>query len=204
MSKQLEPDQIPNLNVVIFISGRGSNMEALLKACEDTHFPAKVMCVISDKPDAKGLEIAKDYGVPTHIVQRAQFDNKHDFESMLLSHLQRYDFQCVCLAGFMRVLSEKFLNSLSDKTVINIHPSLLPKYKGLNVHERVLQDNEIKSGCTVHYVTADVDSGAIIVQKEVSVLPDDTPQSLAKRVLETEHVAYPEALRIVAEKSAKI
>lgn len=185
------------------ISGRGSNMMSLIQACMEEGFPAKIVAVISDNPQAKGLETAAAYEVPTFAVPRQNYNDRAAFESALLDKLGEIDFDCICLAGFMRVLSPYFLSKLNTKTIVNMHPSLLPRHKGLHVHEKVLAAGDKKSGCSVHYVTEDLDSGEIIVQKEVDVMPDDTPESLAARVLNKEHEAYPEALRIIAEKSHK-
>lgn len=193
-------DLTQKLKVAVLISGRGSNMLALVDACQkDPDFPAEIIAVLSDKPEAKGLELAGDKGIPTYAVDRKSYENKAAFEAALAHELAGLDYDCLCLAGFMRVLSSDFLMGLHDKMVLNIHPSLLPKYKGLHVHERVLEAGEQYSGCTVHFVTPEVDSGEIILQKQVPVQNDDTPDTLAARILEQEHIAYPEALRHIAQ-----
>lgn len=175
-------------------------MRSLLKACEAPGYPARVLCVVSDNPEAEGLEYAKGQSVPVHCVDYRKFQNKNKAEKALLDIIFSYDVNCICLAGFMRVLSKFFLDQTRECDVLNIHPSLLPKYKGLNVHERVIKNGEKKSGCTVHYVSEKIDGGDVILQKQVPVFPKDTPCDLAQRVLEKEHEAYPQALRIVAEK----
>ena len=172
-------------------------MVSIINACKDPNFPAQVVGVVSDNKDAAGLEYAEKEGIPTKVVSRSDYSSKSEFEQELLKQLGRFKFECLCLAGFMRVLSPEILDRLDNKVILNIHPSLLPKHKGLNVHKRVLKAGDRKSGCTVHMVTADVDSGEIILQKEVPVYQEDTEQTLAQRVLEKEHDAYPEALRIV-------
>lgn len=174
-------------------------MSALIEACKDDAYPAQIGLVLSNTPDAKGLDIAKQAGLQTDIVNHQEFSNRESFEDALLSVIQNHDIDLICLAGFMRILTAHFIGKFG-KPILNIHPSLLPDYKGLNTHERVIEDQKARSGCSVHFVTEELDSGDIIVQRDVAVYPDDTPDTLAARVLEQEHVAYPEALKIVADK----
>lgn len=187
------------LNLAVLISGRGSNLQALIDATKDPDFPAQIAVVISNVPDAKGLDKAGSHGIASVVINHHKFETRQDFENALSDSLTNYPVDLICLAGFMRILGSDFIRRWPEK-IINIHPSLLPAYKGLNTHERVLQDGQKETGCTVHYVTPELDSGAPIIQKRVSVYPDDTPESLAARVLEQEHEAYPEAIRIWAEK----
>lgn len=186
------------LSLAILISGRGSNMQALLKACENPDFPAQVGVVIANKPDAGGLEIARQAGVATEVVNHKEYEGKAAFEQALQAVLEKYQPDLVCLAGFMRILSADFIAHWPDR-IINIHPSLLPAYKGLDTHERVLADGGSESGCSVHFVIPEMDAGPVIVQKRVKVEENDTPDTLAARILEQEHIAYPEAVRLIGE-----
>ena len=187
------------INLGVLISGRGSNLQALIDACQKPEFPAKISIVISNVPDVHGLERAKNANIPTATVPHRDYKTREDFEKELQKVLKDSEVDVVCLAGFMRIVTPTFINKWPGR-MINIHPSLLPDYKGLHTHERVLQDGKKETGCTVHYVVPEMDSGPIIVQKRVPVETGDTPNSLAARVLEQEHIAYPEAVRIVAEK----
>lgn len=191
------------LSLAVFISGRGSNLQSLIDACAQADFPARIAVVVSNRPDAYGLERAKHAGISTEIIDHKSFSSREDFEKVLLDRItQSYDIDVICLAGFMRILSASFIDgfksSKSGRDIINIHPSLLPAYKGLDTHARAIADGAAQAGCSVHYVTQDLDSGAIILQKSVPVLKDDTANTLAARVLEQEHIAYPEAIQIIA------
>ena len=190
------------LDLAIFISGRGSNMSAIIDACKNADFPARVSVVISNKPDAKGLEIAEAEGIPTQVVDHKLYSSKPEFEEALHEVVSAYSVDLICLAGFMRILGAGFIQKWPDQ-IINIHPSLLPEYKGLHTHQRVIEDGKDKTGCTVHYVVPEVDAGQTLVQKVVSVLPDDTEETLGARVLEQEHEAYPEAIDLIAQKLSK-
>lgn len=183
----------------ILISGRGSNMLALIEACQDPGFPAETSVVISNCPDAPGLKKAAQAGIPAEIVDHKNFKNKAAFEQALDETLRRHKVEFICLAGFMRILSENFIRGWPER-IINIHPSLLPDYKGLDTHARVLADKRDRSGCTVHYVIPEMDSGPVILQKTVPIRPEDTPEILAARILEQEHLAYPEAVRMIAKR----
>lgn len=187
------------IKLAIFISGRGSNMEALIRACKEADYPAEIAVVLSNKPDAKGLETAKSQNIPVILVDHKTFDNKQNFENAIIAALEPYNIDLICLAGFMRLLSSDFIAHYQGR-IINIHPSLLPDYKGQETHSLVLRDGKTKTGCTVHYVVAEMDSGPIILQKEVPVEKTDTVETLAARVLTQEHVAYPEAVRTIAKK----
>ncbi len=186
------------LTLAILISGRGSNMEALIKACADPAFPARAAVVIANNPGAEGLAKAQAAGVDTAVVDYRAYEDKRGFEQGLTQALEGRGIDLICLAGFMRLLSAEFISGWENR-IINIHPSLLPAYKGLNVHERVLADGAEESGCTVHYVIPEMDAGPAIVQRAVPVMPEDTPGTLAARILAQEHIAYPEAVRLIAE-----
>ena len=191
------------LNLGILISGRGSNMQALVDACEQPGFPARVALVVSNRPDAPGLDIAAAHGIATKTVDHKSYPDKAAFEQALDEALRSCDIDLICLAGFMRILSADFIARWPDR-IINIHPSLLPAYKGLDTHERAIAAGETQSGCSVHVVTPGMDEGPVILQKTVPVLSDDTPDTLAARVLEQEHVAYPEAVRLIGEGGVRI
>jgi phosphoribosylglycinamide formyltransferase 1 len=184
-------------SVAILISGRGSNMRALIEACSNPDFPAKIALVVSNKKSAHGIDIANSLGIQTVCLEHHNFADRNAFEQALNVILNDHKIQIVCLAGFMRLLGEHFVESWKGR-MINIHPSLLPAYRGLNTHSRVLEAGENKHGCTVHFVSAKMDAGPIIGQTEVPVLDDDTEASLAKRVLDAEHQLYPDSLARVA------
>jgi len=183
-------------NIAILISGRGSNMVALVDAVQRGDIPnAEIAIVISDKPDVAGLEKARERGVETLVIERrGRTREEHDAE--IVTELKRRDVDLVCLAGYMRLLSPSFVAAFRN-SILNIHPSLLPAYPGLKIHERVIAAGEKVSGCTVHYVNDDLDAGEIILQRQVPVLPDDTPEMLAARILDEEHRIYVEAVKKV-------
>jgi phosphoribosylglycinamide formyltransferase-1 len=187
----------------ILISGRGSNMAALIDACMAPDFPAEISVVISNRADAPGLERARSDAIATAVVDHRQFDDRPAFEEQLDRTLRDHGVEIVCNAGFMRLLTEFFVQKWYNRQ-INIHPSLLPAYTGLHTHERILQDGVRITGCTVHFVRTEMDAGPIIAQAAVPVLTNDTPDTLADRVLAAEHVVYPLALRLVAEGRARV
>jgi phosphoribosylglycinamide formyltransferase 1 len=176
--------------LVILISGRGSNMRALLEA----GLPIDRAVVISSNPDAEGLEIAESLGVRVSCIDHRDFQNREAFDAALAAEIDRYQPDLVALAGFMRILTDDFVLRYQGR-LINIHPSLLPAYPGLHTHRRALQDGVKIHGCTVHFVTAAVDHGPIVIQAAVPIMPDDTHQILAGRVLHAEHRIYPQAVR---------
>lgn len=176
--------------IVILISGRGSNMQTLLTA----QLPCQIAAVISNRADAQGLEIARQHGIATNIVAHRDYPDRASFDTELAKVIDSYQPDIVVLAGFMRILTEQFVNHYHGR-LINIHPSLLPAYTGMHTHERALQDGVKIHGCTVHFVTPDLDHGPIIIQAAVSVLANDTAQALAARVLHEEHLIYPQAIR---------
>ncbi|GBC84851.1 Phosphoribosylglycinamide formyltransferase [bacterium HR11] len=184
--------------IVILISGRGTNMERLIQACQAGEIPARVVRVISDNPEARGLERARAYGVPTVVVPARAFPDRAAFEAALLAAVREAAPDLICLAGFMRILSPTFVQAYRHR-IMNIHPALLPAFPGLHAQRQALEYGVKVSGCTVHFVDEGVDTGPIIVQKAVPVLEDDTEETLAARILEKEHEAYPEAVRLFFE-----
>lgn len=185
--------------VGILISGRGSNMAALIDAAEAQDYPAEIALVISNRPDASGLQRARKAGIPTAIVDHRPFGADRDaFERALDAQLQSHRIDLVCLAGFMRLLTPPFVRRWSGR-MLNIHPALLPQFKGLHTHRRALEAGVERHGATVHFVVPEMDSGPIIAQDSIPVLEGDTEESLAHRVLEIEHRLYPQALRLVVE-----
>ncbi|MGC2856703.1 phosphoribosylglycinamide formyltransferase [Novispirillum sp. DQ9] len=191
------------LKVGVLVSGRGSNLQALIDACADPAFPAEIVHVLSNIPGVYALERAAAAGIPTSVISHRDFDGRAAFDAAIDAHLREVGVEFVCLAGFMRLLTEGFVAKWQDR-MINIHPSLLPSFKGLHTHERALEMGVKLHGCTVHFVRPATDEGPIIVQAAVPVLPGDTPDSLGARVLEQEHRAYPLALRLVAEGKARV
>ena len=188
------------LKLAVLISGRGSNMEALINACADNAFPAQIGVVIANRPDAGGIARARAAGLPTAIVDHKLYPARQAFEEVLQKTiLEHGPVDVVCLAGFMRVLTPWFVDQWPER-MLNIHPSLLPDYKGLDTHARALADGRTEAGCTVHYVVPEMDDGPVIVQRRVPILPGDTSDTLAARILVEEHQAYPEAVRIVASR----
>ena len=180
-------------NVAVFISGTGSNLKNLIKHSAKKNSKFKICLVISNQSKAKGLSYAKKYKIKKKIIN---YNNIKDAEKNILNELKKYKINLVCLAGFMKVLSSSFIKKFKGK-VINIHPSLLPKYKGLNTHKRALENNERFSGCTIHYVNSKLDSGKIILQKKVKINKTDTIDKLAKKILKQEHLLYPKAVNKV-------
>jgi phosphoribosylglycinamide formyltransferase, formyltetrahydrofolate-dependent len=192
------------LKVGVLISGRGSNLQALIDACAAPDFPAEIALVLSNKADAYGLERAAMAGVPGAVVSHRDFPgNKQAFEEAMDARLREAGVELVCLAGFMRLLSPWFVDTWRDR-LINIHPSLLPSFKGLDTHERAIAAGVRFHGCTVHYVRPEMDEGPILVQAAVPVLPGDDAHALAERVLESEHRIYPQAIRLIAEGRTRV
>lgn len=187
------------LKLGVLISGRGSNLQSLIDACRIDGFPAEIKIVISNITDAYGLVRAQNAGIPNRIVSHKDYASKAEFETAIHAILTESDVDLVCLAGFMRILSPTLITPWEGR-LINIHPSLLPNHKGLHTHERAIEAGDSEAGCSIHHVTAGVDEGDVILQKRVPILNGDTPDTLAARVLEQEHIAYPEAIRIMADK----
>ena len=187
------------IKLAVLVSGRGSNLQSLIDACREPDFPAEISIVISNKPEAYALTRAEIAGIATAVISHKDFESREVFEGVIHAELIKHDIDLVCLAGFMRVLTAGFVKKWEGR-IINIHPSLLPKHKGLHTHERALEAGDLESGCTIHFVTAGMDEGPVILQKSVPVEKNDTPDSLAARILEQEHIAYPEAVRILADR----
>ena len=188
---------IPRVRTALLISGRGSNMSALIEAARAPSFPAEIVLVLSDEPAAAGLPIARDAGVAAEAIDYRAYRGKQAFEASLDARLRAARAEIVCLAGFMRVLSSPFVERWKGR-MLNIHPSLLPNLRGLHTHQRALAQGLAEHGCTVHFVTAELDAGPIIAQARVRVLEGDDVGALAARVLEEERRTYPEALAAVA------
>jgi phosphoribosylglycinamide formyltransferase-1 len=185
--------------VAVLISGRGSNMVALIEAAKAPDYPAEIVLVVSNVPDATGLARARQDGIATAVIDHRAFGKDREaFERALDEELQARGIDIVCLAGFMRLLTPWFVKRWSGR-LLNIHPALLPQFKGLHTHRRALEARVERHGATVHFVVPEMDSGPIIVQDSVAVAKDDTEETLAARVLEVEHRIYPDALRLVAE-----
>ena len=184
--------------VVILISGRGSNMQAVIDQVRARELPIELSAVISNHPGAQGLKRAREAGIPTRVVDDREFKTRAEFEHALMQCIDACHPQLVALAGFMRVLSNDFVDHYAGR-LINIHPSLLPRFRGLSTHERVLQSGATQHGASVHFVTGEVDAGPVIVRAAVPVHPDDTPETLAMRVLKEEHRIYPLAIRWFVE-----
>ena len=187
---------IKKINVAVFISGKGSNLENLIKSSKKKNSRFKISLIISNNSKALGLKFAKKFSIEKKIIN---FNNTKLIEKNLIMVLKKKYINIICLAGFMKILSGNFIKKFNGK-ILNIHPSLLPKYKGLNTHLRAIENKERFSGCTVHFVNSQLDSGKIILQKKVKIFKKDTPKSLASRVLIQEHTLYPKALnKIIAD-----
>lgn len=181
----------------VLISGNGSNLQALIDAAKNPSYPAQITLVISNNPEAFGLKRAEDAGIPTAVIEHGNFPTREAFDAMLDTALVSHHIELVCLAGFMRILSDGFVEKWHGR-LLNIHPSLLPKYKGLDTHRRAIEAGDREHGATVHWVTPELDAGEIILQESLAIAPDDTPETLKQRVHALEHELYPEALRGVA------
>ncbi len=181
----------------ILISGRGSNMKALVEAAHDPDYPAKIVLVISNKGDATGLAFAKGQNIPALAIESIDFADRAAHEDAINDILMEYKIELVCLDGYMRILTPEFVQKWRGK-ILNIHPSLLPAFPGLNTHQRALDAGVAEHGCTVHYVTGELDAGPVVLQEKVPVKADDDEEALAARVLEVEHGLYARALAIVA------
>jgi phosphoribosylglycinamide formyltransferase-1 len=183
--------------VAVLISGNGTNLQALIDACELPGYPAKIVRVISSRENAYGLKRAEEAGIETLVIRHKDFSDREAFDTALHAALLASGAEFVCLAGFMRILTPEFVGKWEGR-ILNIHPSLLPSFKGMHTHEAALAEGVKIHGCTVHFVVPEMDSGPIVIQAAVPVLPDDTAESLAARVLKAEHQIYPYALRRLA------
>ena len=180
------------IDTAVFISGSGSNLNSIIKNSLKKNFPIKISLVISNNKNAYGINYAKNNKIKFKIINSKKMIN---FENKTLIILKKNNIKLICLAGFMKVLSDKFIKDFKYK-ILNIHPSLLPKYKGLNTHKRVLENKEKFSGCTVHYVTNKLDSGRVILQKKVRIIKADNEKTLRKKILKIEHLLYPKAIKL--------
>jgi len=193
----------PSFKIVVLISGRGSNLQSIINAISNKELPATIAAVISNKKGAEGLRHAEAAGLPVATVDGQKFDSRESFDNELIRVIDSYDPDLVVLAGFMRILGEKFVRHYSGR-LINIHPALLPEFPGLNTHARALSSGATRHGASVHFVTPEVDAGPVIIQRAVPVLDSDTAETLAARVLEQEHQIYPLAIRWIAENRVHI
>lgn len=185
-------------NIVILISGRGSNMEAIVRAAKSEQWPARIAAVISNRADAEGLQFAAEHGIPTAIIVNKAYPSREAFDQALQTQIDSYAPDLVVLAGFMRILTPPFVEHYAGR-MLNIHPSLLPSFPGLSTHQQALMAGVKVHGATVHFVTADLDHGPIVAQAAVPVRANDTEQTLSERVLAEEHVIYPRAVRWFVE-----
>jgi len=191
------------LRLAVMISGSGTNLQALIDACADPDYPAEIHVVISNRPDAQGIERAKKASIDAEVIDHTVYEDRETFEEALHGCLKDHRIQLVCLAGFMRILNAEFVNRWRDR-MINIHPSLLPSYKGLHTHERAIEDGVRFAGCTIHYVRPEMDNGPILMQTAVPIAADETPESLSAKILPFEHQMYPAAVRMIADGKARV
>jgi phosphoribosylglycinamide formyltransferase-1 len=201
MRDEMSVEKSRPIRIAILFSGRGSNMQTLANHIALPEVNAEFTVAITNRPQAGGIDICKQLGVACHIIDHETFDARAAFDAALDDILRAAKVDLICCAGFMRLLTADFVNGWPDR-LLNIHPSLLPKYKGLHTHKRALEAGDKEHGCTVHYMRPEMDDGPIIVQKKVPVRDDDTPDSLTQRVIEQEHIAYAEALDVVLKKMA--
>ena len=182
-----------NASIVILISGRGSNMVSIVEAIKAENLPITVSAVISNRPNAPGIEFAKQANIPTAVIDHKEFESRETFDQALAAEIDTYSPNLVVLAGFMRILTTEFVEHFANR-LVNIHPALLPKFKGLNTHQRAIDAGETEHGASVHIVTPELDDGPVVMQARVPVLAGDTEETLAARVLEQEHKLYPAAI----------
>ena len=195
-------NNIKKIQTAIFISGRGSNMESLIKATKNQKFPASISLVLTNNSLAPGIQLAKKHNIPVKIFDKKEFNNSQ-FEFNSQKVLLNFKIEMICLAGFMQILSKKFLKDWKNK-IINIHPSYLPNNKGLNAQKQALDEKADFTGCTVHFVNKEIDNGKIILQEKVKIMHNDSVQTLSGRILEKEHIIYPKALKKIASEILKI
>lgn len=190
-------------SLAVLISGNGSNLQAIIDAIQHKTLDASIKLVISNRADAKGLKRAEAAGIPTLLIEHTQYSSREEFDQAMLDALQACQPDLVVLAGFMRILSTRFVSALSGK-LINIHPSLLPRYKGTQTHKRALEASDSVHGCSIHYVTEELDGGPVIAQSEVPIYPNDSEQLLATRVQKEEHQLYPFCIGLIAQKKLEL
>lgn len=189
------------VKIAILFSGRGSNMQSLAAHIARPDVPAELTLAITNRPNASGIAFCRAENIPCQIIDHKTFETRESFDAALDAALRTAEIDLICCAGFMRLLTTDFVNGWPDR-LLNIHPSLLPKHKGLHTHAQALAAGDKEHGCTVHFMRPEMDEGPIIIQKSVPIMPDDTPDTLAARVLAQEHIAYPEALDMVLTKMA--
>mmetsp|Transcript_24958 Transcript_24958/g.32039 ORF Transcript_24958/g.32039 Transcript_24958/m.32039 type:complete len:198 (-) Transcript_24958:157-750(-) len=194
-------DKQEKTRLVILISGRGSNMRSIIAAAEQGELNIDIAAVLSNRPDAAGLQFSHDAGISTAVIDHKLFESRESFDKAMAAEIDRYQPDFVILAGFMRILTAEFVDHFAGK-LINIHPSLLPKFKGLHTHQRAIEAGEKEHGASVHFVTAELDGGPVILQAKVPVLTDDDADTLAARVLEQEHLLYPAAIKKLVTQQA--
>ena len=195
-------DLVSPIRLVVLISGNGGNLQSIIDSITNNKLPAKIVAVISNKADAYGLERAKNAGIEQHVLSHKDFSDRNQYDDALKELIDGYHPDLIILAGFMRILSNDFVEHYLHK-MMNIHPSLLPKHKGLNTHQRAIDAGDKEHGCSVHFVTPELDDGPVLLQAKVEIKDNDTAESLASRVHEQEHRIYPEAIRMFAEKKLK-
>lgn len=186
------------MNIAVLISGRGSNLQALINSSNEVDSNFKVVRVISNNHDALGLELSKKAGIQSNLIDHRGFKDRERFDTRITEIIEASGAELICLAGFMRILSTPFIDHWHNR-MVNIHPSKLPAFKGMNVHQRVIESGEKTTGCTVHYVRNEVDTGPIICQDTITVDANDDAKTLAARVLKKEHLIYPQAIRLIAQ-----
>ena len=191
------------LPIVVLLSGSGSNLQAIIDRIEDGSVNARICAVISNRPDAFGLQRAQRANIPTELIDHSQYNDRESFDAQLIKTIEKYQPELIVLAGFMRILTDDFVNHFYGK-MINIHPSLLPKYRGLHTHRRALEAGDNEHGLSIHYVSGELDGGPIILQTTVPVHDGDTEEVLAQRVLQQEHQAYPKVIQWFAEKRLQL
>jgi phosphoribosylglycinamide formyltransferase-1 len=192
-----------NRRIAILISGRGSNLVSLMEAARAPDYPAKIVVVVSNRPDAEGLNRAREAGIEALSIDHKAYSTRESFEQALDEALRARDIEFICLAGFMRVLTNWFVERWAGR-MVNVHPSLLPLFRGTQTHRRALEEGVLVHGCTVHFVVPELDAGPIVAQAVVPVVPGDTEASLADRVLDREHRLYPQALRMICSGRARL
>jgi len=203
MAAKRKTSKRKKLKIAVLISGRGSNLQALIDAQKNKGYPAEIVLVLSNVAGAPGLARAKKAGLPTAVISHKDFAGREPFDAAMTAAIEAAGADLVCLAGFMRLLTDAFIARWRDK-LVNIHPSLLPAFKGLHVHERVIETGARFSGCTVHFVRPEMDTGPIIAQAVVPVRADDDAEAVAARVLEQEHKIYPLAVKLIAEGRVRV
>ncbi|MEZ0324237.1 MAG: phosphoribosylglycinamide formyltransferase [Hydrogenothermaceae bacterium] len=190
-------------NLVVLISGRGSNLKAIIDAIKDGKIKANISLVLSNRKDAKGLEIAKENGIKTKFIDPSFFETRRGYDIYIAELIKKENPDLIVLAGYMRILSEEFIDMFEGK-IVNIHPSLVPAFQGKNAQKQALDYGSLITGCSVHFVTKELDNGPVIIQATVPILPEDTPQTLSDRILSFEHRIYPQAIKWIVEDRVKI